>query len=278
MTEDRFGQFPLKNVPGDKNFSGDKNIPPDDYILEFIKKYLKDGLFGETIESTKKTTRYRVRRGKMRATNQQVSQFVGLLKDKINQARNETIGEGLLDLISSDSLGLNSDVIPQTRIFPVIVYLGGGENSKNVISAVNDFIMSLGFEIFDFEDPVISSFWQKFWAKTTSKATKKELKEAFEKGKEAIEAQQIDKPKSEIDLNRATAAASLMTALNNDSKSTTLLIGGILYVSIKDDNGEIHNRIIALTKEQNEYLQTNLGLMQNPIQLLAEIDQKLLTT
>jgi hypothetical protein len=177
--------------------------------------------------------------------------------------------------MSADSLGLDSDAVPLHRFIPVYVYLGGGENPEGVLEALANFSKELGVDFFDSEAPVISSFWEKIWGKTSTKKTKKELEEAYSKGKEALEVSHIEKPRSEIELNRANAAAALLTAMGNDSKSTAVLYGELLILSLVDKNGDRHNRAITLTKEQNQYIQTNLDVLKDPDTLLARIDGQL---
>jgi hypothetical protein len=148
------------------------------------------------------------------------------------------------------------------------------DDSNVVVDKLLIFLNVMGFEIFDFDEPEISSFWQKIWAKTKSKATKDEIKNAFEKSKESFEIQNISKPKSESDLNRAQAAAELLKALGNDSKSTAIYFGELLILTIVDNNGDKHNRVMTLSREQNEFIQSNLNILKNPAELLNILDNR----
>ncbi|HDY84794.1 hypothetical protein LCGC14_1486290 [marine sediment metagenome] len=176
------------------------------------------------------------------------------------------------------SQGLDLDNLRITRVLPMALYLGGGEHPELVLSALNEFGQSLGIEIFDNEEPIISSFFQKLFGFAKSKKTKEEMNELYDRGKSALEAQHIKKPTSEANLNVANGAAALLNALGKDSKSSALFYGGLLILSIKDKNGDSHNRIISLNDEQIEYIQSNLNLLKHPEQLLLKVDKQLKLT
>lgn len=186
-----------------------------------------------------------------------------LIKDQIR--------DSYLEIIASDSLGLNRDNIRITRIIPIKIYLGDGHNFVAVLSALYDFIDLFGLMVIYNSEPIISSFIQDIWAKTVGKENTEEIKKKLEKIEKALETQQIDRPKSEIDLNHANAAAALLREIGKDSKSIAMQIGNILYVGVVDEYGERHSRIHSLTVDQVEMLQQNQELLHQPVELLERL-------
>lgn len=184
---------------------------------------------------------------------------------------NDQIRESFLDLMSADSLGLDTAKIPLTRILPINVYLGDGAHNDEVLDALRSFLATFGLEIVDADDPIYSSFFQSLWARTISKETAEELKKKIEKLEKALETSHIDKPKSEVDLNHANAAAALLNAIGKDSKSVTLQIGSLVCLSLVDEKGERHARVLTLTPDQVEMLQQNQELLLQPEVLLKQL-------
>jgi hypothetical protein len=156
----------------------------------------------------------------------------------------------------------------------VNLYLASGECSEEIVSALSEFLNSFDLEEAGESPAIISSFFKRLWFRTTSKETLDELKSKLKKMEEALEAQQIDKPKSEIDLNHATAAEKLLTALGSDSKSTALHVGNLLILVLVDEHGDKHNRVVTLTKEQIEMIQRDLSLLRKPELLLQHLDSQ----
>lgn len=188
-----------------------------------------------------------------------------------NTILGDSIEETQLDLLVCQTMGLNPDYIPLSRIVPINMYLTIGDNSQNILLALNEFLESFDLHTAKESPAIISSFFKRLWARTTSKETIDGLNEKLHKMQQALEAQQIDKPKSEIDLNHAKAAEKLLNALGNDSKTTALHIGNLLILVLVDENGDKHNRIVTLTKEQIEMIQQNQNLLRKPELLLQHL-------
>lgn len=202
-------------------------------------------------------------------TSQNTEDLLALNRVSIEE---NSLEETQLDLLACQTMGLNPDEFPVSRIIPVNLYLASGECSEEIISALSEFLDSFGLEEAGESPAIISSFFKRLWFRTTNKETLDELKSKLKKMEEALEAQQIDKPKSEIDLNHATAAEKLLTALENDSKSTALHVGNLLVLVLVDENGDKHNRVVTLTKEQIEMIQRDQSLIRKPELLLQHLN------
>ncbi|HCG7231406.1 TPA: hypothetical protein NJ351_004599 [Vibrio parahaemolyticus] len=212
------------------------------------------------------------------AKRRQINRLVNDLKSIAAKKKESVIKDAQFEQLVAKSQGLELDNLKMTRIFPMALYLGGGEHPELVLAALSEFGESLGVEIFDHDEPIISSFFQKLFGLVKSKKTKEEMNDLYDNGKKALQAQQIKKPNSEADLNVANGAAALLNAMEKDSKSSALFYGGLLILSIKDNNGESHNRIISLNEEQIEYIQSNLNLLRHPEKLLLKVDERLKLT
>ena len=186
----------------------------------------------------------------------------------------KSVEETQLDLLVCQTMGFNPDHFPLLRVIPVNIYLASGNNSDNILTSLHEFLNSFGLEQTGESPAIISSFYKRLWVRSTSKETLDELKNKLTKMEQALEAQQIDKPKSEIDLNHATAAEKLLNALGNDSKSTALHVGNLLILVLVDENGDKHNRVITLTKDQIEMIQKDQNLLRKPELLLQHLNTK----
>lgn len=182
--------------------------------------------------------------------------------------------ESELDIQAAFSLGLNPANLAVSRVLPVNIYLADGENAPAVVDALRHFLSTFGFKPIGQMPPRHSSFLGKEWFRTKTKQTLDELSSKLKKVEEALETQQIDKPKSEIDLNHAEATAKLLDALGKECKSSAIQIGNLLTVTIVDDNGDRHYRVVTLTKEQVEMIQRDDSLLQRPELLLQHLDAR----
>lgn len=196
-------------------------------------------------------------------------------RDALNDLSN--LEESQWDALVIRSLGIDPTIVPATRVVPINLYLADGTNSDRILAALEEFLSEFELEIAREAPAVISSFFKRLWARTTNKETLKELEQKLQKVEEALETQQIDKPKSEIDLNHATAVEKLLVALGSESKSTALHVGNLLVLSMVDDNGERHDRVLTLTKDQIALIQGNQSLLRKPELLYQRLNQNLET-
>ena len=203
-----------------------------------------------------------------------------IVKNKLKASKknygDDTLDEETrLDLLVCQTMGLNSDDFHILRTVPVNMYLASGETADYIVDVLADFLFAFDFYEVGDTIAVIASFSKRFWFRTRAKIIMDELDSKFKKMEEALEAQQIDKPKSEIDLNQAVAAEKLLNALGNDSKSTAINIGNLLILVLVDKEGDKHNRVVTLTKEQVEMIQRDQSLLRKPELLLQHLNPKL---
>lgn len=235
-------------------------------LVDSAPVLLKEGVSKSDAEDM---IRYFRSHGIQLTTTQMTDDFLAPRKVNIEES---SLDETQLDLLACQTMGLNPDEFPVSRIIPVNIYMASGESSDEVIRALFEFLNAFDFDEAGESPAVISSFFKRLWFRTTSKETLDELKTKLKKMEEALEAQQIDKPKSEIDLNHATAAEKLLNALGNDSKSTALHVGNLLVLVLIDESGDKHNRVITLTKEQIEMIQRDQSLLRKPELLLQHLN------
>ncbi len=196
--------------------------------------------------------------------------------------RSDLLAETNQDFLMALSQGLNPDEIKTHRIFPISVYLSDESQAEKVMSRLSDFLEAFDLGVLSSEEPEISSWFGRFKGFTKSKKSKEELKDIYGKSKQAMEVQNIEKPKAEIaltnaetSLTKAKIARELLDALG-DSDSGVITIGGVLALVAKDAEGRVHKRSFELTEDQQLMLLNHPELNNDPLGLLQKLDGRAL--
>ena len=142
------------------------------------------------------------------------------MKEYVRHHKDKILREINIDQQIATNLGISVDNFPMYRIFPITIYLSEGFNPHLVESKLKEFLAYSGFEVIDKSEVEYGSWFRSLLAKTLYKETINELKDGFDKAKKSLELKHLDKVQSEIELNQATAASALLSALGNDSSST----------------------------------------------------------
>jgi RNA polymerase sigma factor (sigma-70 family) len=163
----------------------------------------------------------------------------------------------------------HSDALPD--ILPVAVYLEDGSHAGEIMRRLEAFLGTFDLLVERRLPPIIGSFFGRFWVRAVDAQTAEELKKKLQKIELALETQQIAKPQSEVELNHAHAAAALLTAIGQESKSVALQVGNLLCLILVDEQGHKHARVLTLTPQQCAMIQENQDLLRHPDTLLKQI-------
>jgi len=146
------------------------------------------------------------------------------------------------------------------------------ELAKLVFNSTFNFLKNSGFDIIS-EGNLIQGSWfrDKVIAKIKSVLNGKEAEELFDKAKKAVELQQIEKYQSEANLNNASAAATLISSVKDVPFFATKL-GSLVIIKTTNQKGIPQIITRTLTTEETIFFDKNSTLLNNPIELLNQLN------
>jgi cell division protein FtsZ len=141
------------------------------------------------------------------------------------------------------------------------------QDLEALLSAVEDFMDVLGYELETELLTAQGSFFQEliFWSK--NKFTRKEVDQIYEQGKEALLKTYLDRPGAEAADKLADAAAKLIKSLE-PFETGVIRLGEIIVIKITQD-GKPSIRVETIASELARALARNPFLLKNPDAILG---------
>lgn len=183
------------------------------------------------------------------------------------------------DVILSES---QEELLDRHRLYdpesPVIVSINlpqkkiGLIEKESILRAIGELMKEMGFAFKGDEEPIHGSFFQRLLYVFKNPNNKREVKEIYQKGKQALEEEFLNKPSSESTENLAIAAASLLSALEKVDEGVVRL-GRIIVVKVLH-NDKTKVAIQTVSPRIAAELDNNPSLEKNPLTIFNLLLEK----
>jgi hypothetical protein len=162
-----------------------------------------------------------------------------------------------------DHLEYNSTTTP--GFFPMTVYLTDESRHEEAVRAIAYFIEAFGLEETIAIPPTLGSWLKRLLLRSRYIATSDAAKDIREEVRRAVELHGIHKIQAEVDEKKATAASTLIQALDSQQRAAVLL--GSMIILKSGDSLVVRE----LTQREMIHLERNPKLLQNPTELLEAL-------
>ena len=143
---------------------------------------------------------------------------------------------------------------------------------ESILNAVVELMSELGFVFKGDEEPIHGSFFQRLIYVFKNPKNKREVKEIYQKGKQALEEQLLNKPSSESTENLASAAASLLSAMDKVDEGVVRLGRIIVVKLIQNEKTKVAIQTVSPTIAAE--LDSDPSLEKNPITIFNLLLEK----
>jgi hypothetical protein len=133
---------------------------------------------------------------------------------------------------------------------------------ENIQNACGEFMEAMGFEMEAKDEPVFGSFFQRLKFVLTSEKTAKEVNDIYQKGKHALEAQQLDLPRAEASEKLANAAAKAIESIQLMDEAV-LRLGALLVVKVQKE-GKPVILVETISPQMSATLDVNPVILNSP--------------
>ena len=203
------------------------------------------------------------------------NQALLVLNEKIDKVifKTTSLSAEIHERLIPESFGIDPDDYPISKFIPIKVYLSEYPDSHitEIITAIGEFIDSLGFLFVDEFPSQRGSWWKSWFGKSKEVMTSEEFTDRLKKGERAIELAALDKVQSEVNKNNAEAASNLIGALDNYDNGA-LQIGSLLLIKVTNGGTKsIHTR--QLTNKEMILLEKNPSLIRQPTLIIEKLEE-----
>jgi uncharacterized protein YjbI with pentapeptide repeats len=154
--------------------------------------------------------------------------------------------------------------IPQSNIDNLYI--------DRLLSAIDEFMESYGFEYKAEEEPIIGSFFDRLMYVLKSDKTRDEFQDIYGKGKSALESKYLRAPSAENTAKITESAAKLLEVINSsDVDEVAVRLGSILILKTSIKNVK-YLFVETMSPELMNKLDADPGLLRNPKKAAIELN------
>jgi hypothetical protein len=152
------------------------------------------------------------------------------------------------------------------RQIPARIYFSDSVSNASrtrVVAALDELMNVAGLELTHRFSDEEGSWWKRLLFRTKSALSRDDVQQRLKKAERAVEAHYLAKPEAEANNLQATAAASLIAALN-ETENACIQVGSLLMVKATNAEGACAVMARTLTPDELKHLEENQSILREP--------------